>query len=551
MQLFGHQLVRAIEWQMHDVQLSLEALRALFESSQLVTVDEFNHFSTRIINMHPSLLALEWVPRVEHKQRSEVVASMRASGFASFEFVEKQSGGALVVAGDRDVYFPIQFIYPYEGNELALGLDVSSLAYRKDKIISVTETGAVNLSDPIRLMQEANNQLAYILIAPVFPSVSGQSGSEIAHDEVQGLVQVLIKFQDLLNATELADSLDAKISLVDVTTPGYGVLVYGANEPLSNFGWTESFSMLNRTIEISINPGEEFLLSVAEWHSYAVLIAGLLYVAMLEVIILSMSGRNEAIQAQVEAQTGALIQAKELAENASNSKTEFLTKMSHELRTPLNSVIGFTRRVINKSSDVLDERSVHGLELVEKNGKHLLSLINDLLDLSKVEAGKLELEITQFSFASVLTEIETQFKALANNKGLNLFVEQDYDAVIEADERRTLQVLMNLVVNALKFTEAGYIRVSAEDASEDGVDGVLVVVSDSGIGIPEEDLPRLFKKFEQVTQGGRDKSILGTGLGLALVKEITELHGGKVKVMSKLGSGSQFHAWFPKKHTTA
>jgi signal transduction histidine kinase/DNA-binding response OmpR family regulator len=221
---------------------------------------------------------------------------------------------------------------------------------------------------------------------------------------------------------------------------------------------------------------------------------------------------------------------------ASQHKSEFLANMSHELRTPLNAIIGFSEVLTERMFGELNERQAEYLNDILTSGRHLLSLINDILDLSKVEAGQMELELRRFSLPEALENGLTMIRERAGNHGISLSLEVDPALdVVEADERKVKQIVFNLLSNAVKFTPDGG-RVDVTAKIVDG--GLQVAVSDSGIGIAPEDQDRVFDEFRQVSGSLRRQE--GTGLGLALVRRFVELHGGRIALESTVGVGSTF-----------
>jgi signal transduction histidine kinase len=228
-------------------------------------------------------------------------------------------------------------------------------------------------------------------------------------------------------------------------------------------------------------------------------------------------------------------------EAASRHKSEFLANMSHELRTPLNAIIGFSEILAEKMFGDINEKQTEYLQDILESGRHLLSLINDILDLSKIEAGRMELERSDFDLPTALENALILVRERASRRGITLGHSVDERlGPIRGDERKVKQVLLNLLSNALKFTpEGGRIDVSA--AEHDGV--AEIAVTDTGVGIAPEDQEAVFEEFRQV--GTADKKVEGTGLGLALSRKFIELHGGKIRVKSQVGHGSTFTFTLP------
>ncbi len=228
-------------------------------------------------------------------------------------------------------------------------------------------------------------------------------------------------------------------------------------------------------------------------------------------------------------------------EVASQHKSEFLANMSHELRTPLNAIIGFSEVLVDRMFGELNEKQDEYLKDIYASGQHLLSLINDILDLSKIEAGRMELEATDFDLPSAIDDALILVRERASRRGITLgHSVDDRLGSIRGDERKVKQVLLNLLSNALKFTPEGG-RIDVRATPKDGV--AEISVADTGVGIAPEDQEAVFEEFRQV--GTADKKVEGTGLGLALSRKFIELHGGRIWVKSQVGHGSTFTFTLP------
>jgi signal transduction histidine kinase len=250
---------------------------------------------------------------------------------------------------------------------------------------------------------------------------------------------------------------------------------------------------------------------------------------------------NVRLFKELEASNQELADKSHQLEVASQHKSEFLANMSHELRTPLNAIIGFSEVLSEKMFGELNEKQEEYSKDIHASGQHLLSLINDILDLSKVEAGRMELELSDFDLPTAIENALTLVRERAGRRGITLQMNVDSRlGRVQADERKVRQVVLNLLSNAIKFTpEGGRIEVSA--VPKGGF--VEVSVSDTGVGIAPEDQEAVFEEFRQV--GTADKKVEGTGLGLTLCRKFVELHGGRIWVKSELGVGSTFTFTIP------
>ena len=226
---------------------------------------------------------------------------------------------------------------------------------------------------------------------------------------------------------------------------------------------------------------------------------------------------------------------------ASQHKSQFLANMSHELRTPLNAILGYAELLVDGIYGVLPEKAQGVLERVQNNGQHLLALINDVLDLAKIEAGQLTLTIEDYALPEVVRSVVTATEPLATAKGLKFTTDvQDNMPMAHGDARRVSQVLLNLVGNAIKFTDQGEVGITASLANGQ----FALEVRDTGPGIADADQERIFGEFQQIDNSSTRKKG-GTGLGLAISKRMVEIQGGMISVESTLGQGSTFRVVLP------
>jgi len=253
---------------------------------------------------------------------------------------------------------------------------------------------------------------------------------------------------------------------------------------------------------------------------------------------LSVENRDElgTLSSNLNRMTDELARLYAEVQSANRHKSEFLANMSHELRTPLNAIIGFSEVLLQRLFGELNEKQDEYLRDILTSGRHQLALINDILDLSKVEAGRMELQVSTFALGDTVQAGVTMVRAAATRRDISLKVDLDpHIGPIEADERKVRQVLFNLLANAVKFTgQSGSIEIQTKSVDEE----VCVSVRDSGVGIAPEDQARIFQEFQQATAGQQAEE--STGLGLTLAKKFVELHGGRIWVESAVGKGSTF-----------
>ncbi len=245
---------------------------------------------------------------------------------------------------------------------------------------------------------------------------------------------------------------------------------------------------------------------------------------------------NQEMEQRIIERTAQLEEARMKAESADRLKSAFLATMSHELRTPLNSIIGFTGILLQKLGGPLNEEQAKQLGMVYNSARHLLDLINDVLDISKIEAGQLNVVHERFDLRESIERVMKSSQPLADKKGIEFSSTVAPEVgFITGDRRRVEQILLNLISNAIKFTEQGYVRLQGEVRGDD----IVIDVKDTGIGIRQEDMGLLFTAFQQI-ESGITRKYDGTGLGLSICKKLAHLLGGEIRVESEWGKGSTF-----------
>jgi len=335
------------------------------------------------------------------------------------------------------------------------------------------------------------------------------------------------------------------------------ILRESPNIPMFNYAQLQRFGLALSSLpegSIVFNKPDTFY---SRYKNYilGVLIFGSVLILIIIALLISITRRRQAEKALQEAhdqledrvvqRTKELEKANLKLQELDRLKSMFIASMSHELRTPLNSIIGFTGIILQGMSGEINQEQRKQLSLVKNSANHLLDLINDIIDISKIEADKIELYIQEFDLSLLAQGIKESFAVAAKEKGLKLFLQTPPTLLMKSDERRTKQILVNFISNALKFTDQGEIEVKIVKKDETAV----ISVRDVGIGMEKEDMGKLFQSFSRIATSGRLTE--GTGLGLYLSKKIAHLLGGDITAESEFGKGSVFTLTLPLKYKEA
>jgi signal transduction histidine kinase len=367
---------------------------------------------------------------------------------------------------------------------------------------------------------------------------------------------------------ELESEVDAKImdgSFAWAINQNHPVLHPACNSKQTMIMHVLSTQSRIRGMFVGLLPDSQSTVDVPSLNALSVILTNTAYALESATLYTMLRDHTHNLEQRVSERTKDLQNAQQQAEAANRAKSTFLANMSHELRTPLNATIGFTDVVLSKSSGPLNGEQEEYLGYVLQSSRHLLDLINDILDLSKVEADKMEIDLSDVTICNLLNNCLAMVKELAHRSGVQLREEfaEDLPVTVRIDERKLKQVIYNLLSNGIKFTPAGEsVTISArcsshiselpqtiqEKLSENSTvtrQYLLFSVSDTGLGLKQEDLERIFNPFEQADNTDT-RDFEGTGLGLALTRKLLELHGGAIWAESAgLGKGSAFHFVLP------
>lgn len=514
----------------------LQAFEAFMQSSENVTDSEFKLFSSTVLQGETSIKAVGWTPIVLHPQRPRVEAEMRQIESQPFGFTEISRDGRLESAGQRDLYYPVLHLYPFEGNERAYGLDLGFNPSRLSALEKARESGLAVATAPIKLVQETEDKSAFILYLPVTRSQGAHKASEV-YGFVSGVFRVESMLEDLLVQAR-AQGLTISIMDLSVLQGRNWLLAPPESRPGELVSQSRTLNVGTRSYEVSLFATDPDYLG-KDWNSWWVMTAGIMFAILLQSLILIITGNVAAVEKLVADKTKKLEQALLAADRANVAKSNFLSNISHELRTPLNAIINLIRMSARARPGQPLESYLYKADLASET---LMSLINHTLDFNKIESGKIELETTAFDFIRVIEKIYVLFSAKAEEKGIGLELDlpEHLPEKLLGDPLRLEQVLSNICANAVKFTEQGKVTITMDIGEHSSTRIHLVIaVRDTGIGIPTDSQAVLFQPFQQA-DGSTTRRFGGSGLGLSISKRLVELMQGSITLESREGAGSVF-----------
>ena len=541
---------------------ALYSIRGFFDSSDRVDRVDFRTFASGLYRRNEGIQALEWIPRVRTSERDEYEKRAREKGYPEFRITEKSAAGAMVTAGDRSEYFPVYFVEPYVGNEKALGFDLASNPTRLEALEQARDRGEPVATARIRLVQETGDQFAFLVFLPIY---ADQAARTIAQrfGELEGFALGVFRIGNVVEAA-LQDANASEIHLVieDVgSEPGKRRLFeHGTTlARVSELGWKTELKVADRRWLMQYSPSVDYLVAQRTWHTWIVPVGCLLFTGLLEAFLLTVTGRTARVEQLVAERTSALTSeieerarvevalklAKDEAESANRAKSEFLANMSHELRTPLNAIIGYSEMLYEEAEQRELSEIAEDLSKITGAGNHLFSLISDVLDLSKIEAGRAEILVESVPVGVLVGEVVETIRTLAGTNGNSLKVDvQPSLGECHTDQTKLRQILYNMLSNAAKFTTKGSIDLRVRRVVSATNEWLEFEVQDRGIGMSDEQMGHIFDAFVQA-DASTTRKFGGTGLGLAITKHFCEMLGGEISVESTEGIGSTFTVRLP------
>jgi len=519
-----------------------EDLAQFFYASNEVTEKEFKQFTRVVVERNSFLRRIMLAQVVNEKDREEFEKEKNEKGYTGYSI-----GSFSELRNNSKYTYPIDYYEPKTVKaSLWYGKDLSSLPETQAAFAQIHRDTFLAVSEPIKMAQGSVLLILRALVSggDVLPA------SYLNHNDVYGVLAYMVDINTFFSFVDKETDRFAYNVLLDgkeiyVKSPS-GIASFVPSVLLES---ERDFVFSNISLNFSVNR-ELLWTEINLLLPFFVFLTGLLVTLFLYASSKAVFQRTELLEhqkdevsrqvknqtRQLRHQAASLALTRDQALKASQTKSTFLANMSHELRTPLNSIIGFSDILGRGMSGTVNEEQKKQLDVILVNAKGLLSLINDVLDLSKVESGKVNIEIQQVNIATLFSELEKTFTPLAQEKSLRFeLISGNEEIEVNTDPEKLRQVLVNLIANAIKFTNEGGITVEFFSHLE----YYCFRITDSGIGISRDRLRNIFDDFYQV-EGGSSRNYEGTGLGLAISQRFAELLGGFINVESTEGVGSVF-----------
>ncbi len=519
------------------VKRELGGIVSLYQSSEFVSREEFGTYVQPILRNHPFIQAFEWVPRIDHSEREGFEGITRSMGYAEFHVFT--SAG---ISEAQQEYFPVHYSEPLPGNERTLGFDLTSDPQLLKLANTARDTGRAVAASRFGSVPNAREKSDLIILAPYYEERAERT--EERREHLKGFVLGIYRVRDMID--QMVSPYIPKGMNLTVYEEGELVqenLLYG--KPLKNPAMkiTNVINVSNRRWFLVWQVTDEFRGGPqtlnAFWVGLAILSVGL----FLSIIIEIMASRTRVVENEVRVRTEELTEANGKLVELNDLKNKFLGIASHDLRNPLSSIIGYSKYLLDRGTQVKENTRQEFLTGINNVSRNMLELISNLLDISVIESGQLKLDPSKSSMKRLAEEKIHLQQFLADKKGIRLHADLQEAAEFYFDSNRMGQVVDNLLSNAVKYSPPDkevFVKLVSDEKT------TTLSVRDEGPGISLDEQGLLFQHFRKLSArptGGESSS----GLGLAIAQRIVEEHQGSIGVDSQLGSGATFYFSIPTK----